>query len=73
MSHRYADAAEDTYFSAVNLVTKSNKFKPDLICLDRRITRNLDCLDTTAYGYDKAGRVTSIKFNPRKAQPLRRQ
>ena len=33
--------------------------------LGRRITRNLDSVDTTAYGYDKAGRVTSIiSFSP---------
>ncbi|CAH1090965.1 hypothetical protein [Candidatus Nitrotoga sp. 1052] len=47
----------------MNLAAKTNKLKPDLICLSRRIARNLDSLDTTAYGYDKAGRVTSIKFN----------
>ncbi len=63
MRHRHADAAGGTYFSAVNLATKSNWVKPDLICLGRRIARNLDNLDTTAYGYDKAGRVSSIKFN----------
>ena len=63
MRHRHADAAGGTCFSTVNLATKSNKVKPDLICLGRRIARNLDSLDTTAYGYDKAGRVTRIKFN----------
>ena len=63
MHHRHADAAGGTYFSAVNLATKTNKVKLDLICLGRRIARKLDNLDTIAYGYDKAGRVTSIKFN----------
>ncbi|MEQ1741238.1 MAG: RHS repeat-associated core domain-containing protein, partial [Candidatus Nitrotoga sp.] len=53
----------NTYLSNVNLATKSNCVKPDLICPARRITRNLDSVDTTAYGYDKAGRVTSVKFN----------
>ena len=63
MHHRHANASENTYFSPVNLATKSNCGKPAFICLGRRITRNLDSVDTTAYGYDKAGWVTSIKFN----------
>ena len=63
MRHQRADAAGGTYFSTMNLATNSNCVKPDLICLARRITRKLDSVDTTAYGYDKAGRVTSIKLN----------
>lgn len=63
MRYQCANASGNTSSFTVNLATKTNKVKPDLICLGRRITRNLDSLDTTAYGYDKAGRVTRIKFN----------